>query len=39
MWGMFSQCITHHHVAVPLFVMLCCVLLPFFAKKGGCPEF
>ena len=23
MWGMFSQCISHHHLAVPLFVMLC----------------
>jgi hypothetical protein len=23
MWGMFSQCISHHHLAVPLSVTLC----------------
>ena len=23
MWGMFSQCFFHYHLAVPLLVMLC----------------
>jgi hypothetical protein len=35
MWGMFSQYISHHHLAIPLFVMLCSLNLSSVRKEDA----